>query len=246
MARFFINRPVFAGVIAIVIMVAGVLSILQLPVAQSPSIAPPQIAISALYPGASAKTIEDTVTQVIEQRMTGLDHLRYIESTSDSTGAVSITLTFDPEADPYIAQVQVQNKLAAATAMLPQEVQQLGVTVAKSVRNFLLLIAFRSNDGSLSDKEIGDYVISNLQEPLSRVSGVGDIQNFGTQFAMRIWLDPAKLDNFQLMPGDVANAIRAQNVQGRRRTTGRHPLNLRTVAQRDHHGADTTGNSGAI
>lgn len=213
MARFFINRPVFAWVIAIVIMVAGVLSITELPVAQYPSIAPPQISIATAYPGASAKTIEDTVTQVIEQRMSGLDHLRYMESGSDSSGAVTITLTFEPEADPDIAQVQVQNKLALATPLLPQEVQQLGVRVSKSVRNFLLVIGFRSTDGSLSDKDIGDFVASKIQEPLSRVPGVGDIQSFGTQYAMRIWLDPAKLDNFQLMPSDVAAAIRTQNLQ---------------------------------
>lgn len=213
MARFFINRPVFAWVIAIVIMITGVLSILQLPIAQYPSIAPPQIAIATAYPGASAKTIENTVTQVIEQRMTGLDHLRYMESSSDSSGAVSITLTFEPEADPDIAQVQVQNKLALAMPLLPQEVQQLGVNVSKSVRNFLLVLGFRSVDGSLSAADLGDFVVSQIQEPLSRVPGVGDIQNFGTQYAMRIWLDPAKLNNFQLMPSDVAAAIRSQNVQ---------------------------------
>ncbi|MCF3649244.1 efflux RND transporter permease subunit [Synoicihabitans lomoniglobus] len=213
MARFFIDRPVFAWVIAIVIMVAGALAIRTLPVAQYPSIAPPQIAIATAYPGASAKTIEDTVTQVIEQRMTGLDHLRYMESGSDSSGAVTVTLTFEPEADPDIAQVQVQNKLATATALLPQEVQQIGVRVSKSVRNFLLVIGFRSVDGSMSDKDIGDFVVSQIQEPLSRVPGVGDIQSFGTQYAMRIWLDPDKLANYHLMPSDVAAAIRTQNVQ---------------------------------
>ncbi len=213
MARFFIDRPVFAWVIAIVIMVAGILSIRTLPVAQYPTIAPPTIAISAAYPGASAKTLEDSVTQVIEQRLAGIDHLRYFESASDSSGVVSITLTFDAEADPDIAQVQVQNKLAAATPLLPQEVQQLGVTVTKSVRNFLLVIGFRSTDGSMSNADIGDFVSSQIQDPLSRVPGVGDIQNFSTQYAMRIWLDPDKLVNYRLMPGDVAAAIRAQNVQ---------------------------------
>jgi len=213
MARFFIDRPVFAWVIAIVIMVAGALSIRTLPIAQYPKIAPPQIAITASYPGASAKTLEDSVTQVIEQRMSGIDHLRYMESSSDSAGNVTVTLTFDAEADPDIAQVQVQNKLALATPLLPQEVQQLGVRVTKSVRNFLLVIGFRSVDGSMSADDIGDFVVSRIQDPLSRVPGVGEIQSFGTQYAMRIWLDPDKLDNFKLMPSDVSAAIKAQNVQ---------------------------------
>lgn len=213
MARFFIDRPVFAWVIAIIIMVAGILSINTLPIAQYPSIAPPAISIQGTYPGASAKTLEDTVTQVIEQNMSGLDHLRYIESTSDSTGSFEITLTFNSEADPDIAQVQVQNKLSLATALLPQEVQQLGLQVTKSVRNFLLVVGFRSADGSLSASDIGDYVISNVKEPLSRVQGVGEIQAFGTQYAMRIWLNPDKLNNYGLMASDVAAAIQVQNAQ---------------------------------
>ena len=213
MASFFIDRPVFAWVIAIIIMVAGVLSIQTLPIAQYPSIAPPAISIQGTYPGASAKTVEDTVTQVIEQNMSGLDHLRYIESSSDSTGNFEITLTFNAEADPDIAQVQVQNKLSLATPLLPQEVQQLGLSVTKSVRNFLLVVGFRSTDGSLSAADIGDYVISNIREPLSRVQGVGEIQSFGTQYAMRIWLDPDKLNNYGLMTSDVAAAIRVQNAQ---------------------------------
>jgi hydrophobe/amphiphile efflux-1 (HAE1) family protein len=213
MARFFIDRPVFAWVIAIVIMVAGVLSIRSLPIAQYPSIAPPQIAIGATYPGASAKTLEDSVTQVIEQRMSGIDNLRYLESQSDSSGNVSITLTFDAGTDPDIAQVQVQNKLALATPLLPQEVQQLGVRVTKSVRNFLVVLGFRSVDGSMSEQDIGDFVTSQIQDPISRVPGVGEIQSFGTQYAMRIWLDPDKLNNYGLMPSDVSAAIRAQNAQ---------------------------------
>ncbi|MBP6506087.1 MAG: efflux RND transporter permease subunit [Opitutaceae bacterium] len=213
MARFFIDRPVFAWVIAIVIMVAGTVAVRTLPIAQYPKIAPPVIAIAATYPGASAKTLEDTVTQVIEQRMSGLDHLRYMESASDSAGNVTVTLTFEAEADPDIAQVQVQNKLALATPLLPQEVQQLGVRVTKSVRNFLMVIGFRSVDGSMSATDIGDFVVSQIQDPISRVPGVGDIQNFGAQYAMRIWLDPGKLNNFRLMPSDVTAAIRAQNVQ---------------------------------
>jgi hydrophobe/amphiphile efflux-1 (HAE1) family protein len=213
MARFFIDRPVFAWVVAIIIMVAGILSINTLPIAQYPSIAPPAISIQGMYPGASAKTLEDTVTQVIEQNMSGLDHLRYIESTSDSTGTFEITLTFNAEADPDIAQVQVQNKLSLATPLLPQEVQQLGLQVTKSVRNFLLVVGFRSADGRLSASDIGDYVISNIKEPLSRVQGVGEIQAFGTQYAMRIWLNPDKLNNYGLMASDVAAAIQVQNAQ---------------------------------
>ncbi len=213
MARFFIDRPVFAWVIAIVIMLAGATSIIELPISQYPSIAPPQISIATAYPGASAKTLEDSVTQVIEQRMNGLDHLRYIESTSDSAGNVTITLTFNAEADPDVAQVQVQNKLALATPLLPQEVQQIGVRVTKSVRNFLMVVGFISTDGSMDSTDIGDFVVSRIQDPISRVPGVGDIQSFGTPYAMRIWLDPAKLTHFGFMPGDISNAIRAQNVQ---------------------------------
>jgi len=213
MARFFIDRPVFAWVIAIIIMVAGAVSIFELPISQYPKIAPPQIAISASYPGASAKTLEDTVTQVIEQRMNGLDHLRYIESSSDSAGNVTITLTFNAEADPDIAQVQVQNKLSLAMPLLPQEVQQLGVRVTKSVRNFLMVVGFVSTDGSMTATDIGDFMVGKIQDPLSRVPGVGEIQSFGTSYAMRIWLDPAKLNHFGLMPSDVSAAIRAQNAQ---------------------------------
>lgn len=213
MARFFIDRPVFAWVIAIVIMVAGGLALRTLPIAQYPSIAPPQIAIQASYPGASAKTVEDTVTQIIEQRMSGLDHLRYMEASSDSAGNMSLTLTFEGGTNPDVAQVQVQNKLALAMPLLPQDVQQLGVRVTKSVRNFLLVIGFRSVDGSMSADDIGDFLVSQIQDPISRVAGVGEIQSFGTQYAMRIWLDPAKLNNYRLMPSDVSAAVRAQNAQ---------------------------------
>src|SRR4051812_3818592 len=189
MARFFIDRPIFAWVIAIVIMIAGVLSITSLPISQYPPIAPPAITINAIYPGASAQTLQDTVTQVIEQRMSGIDNLRYIESNGDSNGNVAITLTFNAGTNPDIAQVQVQNKLALATALLPQEVQQQGIRVPKSVRNFLLVLGFVSADGSMSMQDLGDFVVSTIQDPLSRVPGVGDIQVFGTQYAMRIWLD---------------------------------------------------------
>lgn len=213
MARFFIDRPIFAWVIALIIMLAGILSIRSLPVSQYPSIAPPTVVISANYPGASAKIVEDSVTQVIEQRMTGIDHLRYITSTSDSFGNASITLTFNAEADADIAQVQVQNKLQGAMTLLPQEVQSQGVNVNKSSSGFLLVLGFVSTDGSLDKSDIADYVGSNVQDPMSRVSGVGEIQIFGAQYAMRIWLDPLKLTQYNLTSLDVVAAIRAQNAQ---------------------------------
>ncbi len=213
MSKFFIDRPVFAWVIAIVIMMAGALAILRLPVEQYPKIAPPTVSISASYPGASAKTLEDTVTQVIEQKMTGLDHFRYMSSNSDSSGNVTITLTFEPEANPDIAQVQVQNKLQLAVPLLPQEVQQRGLQVSKAGNDFLLVVGFVSSDGRLSQGDIADYVTSNLQDTLSRVEGVGDVTVFGPQHAMRIWLDPDALNNFALTTTDVSNAIKTQNAQ---------------------------------
>ncbi|MCG9712770.1 efflux RND transporter permease subunit [Shewanella insulae] len=213
MARFFIDRPIFAWVIAIIVMLAGVLSIMKLPVSQYPSIAPPTVVINAVYPGASAKTMEDTVTQVIEQRMTGIDHLRYISSTSDSFGNAQITLTFNAEADPDIAQVQVQNKLQLAMPLLPQEVQAQGVKVNKSSSGFLMVLGFVSQDGSLDKNDISDYVGSNILDPMSRVSGVGEIQLFGAQYAMRIWLDPLKLTQYNLTSLDIMASIREQNAQ---------------------------------
>ncbi|WP_028771934.1 efflux RND transporter permease subunit [Shewanella waksmanii] len=213
MARFFIDRPIFAWVIAILVMLAGVLSISKLPVSQYPSIAPPSVVIQAVYPGASAKTMEDTVTQVIEQRMTGLDHLRYISSTSDSFGNAQITLTFNAEADPDIAQVQVQNKLQLAMPLLPREVQAQGVNVSKSGAGFLMVLGFVSQDGSLEKNDISDYVGSNVQEPLSRVAGVGSIQLFGAQYAMRIWVDPMKLTQYNLTTQDIIGSIQEQNAQ---------------------------------
>ncbi|MBB1268853.1 efflux RND transporter permease subunit [Shewanella sp. SR44-3] len=213
MARFFIDRPIFAWVIAMIIMLAGILAIKDLPISQYPSIAPPTVVIAANYPGASAKTMEDTVTQVIEQRMTGLDHLRYISSTSDSFGNVQITLTFNAEADADIAQVQVQNKLQSAMPLLPQEVQAQGVNVSKSSSGFLMVLGFVSEDGSLDKTDIADYVAANIQDPMSRVAGVGNIELFGAQYAMRIWLDPLKLTQYKLTSVDVINAIREQNAQ---------------------------------
>ncbi|WP_313308234.1 efflux RND transporter permease subunit [Stutzerimonas nitrititolerans] len=213
MSKFFIDRPIFAWVIALVIMLAGGLAILGLPVNQYPSIAPPAVGISVTYPGASAQTVQDTVVQVIEQQMNGIDGLRYISSSSNSDGSMEITVTFNQGTDPDIAQVQVQNKLQLATPLLPQEVQQQGIRVTKAVRNFLMVVGVVSADGSMNQSDLADYIVSNIQDPLSRTNGVGDFQVFGSQYAMRIWLDPAKLNNFQLTPTDVANAIRTQNVQ---------------------------------
>ncbi|HGM5491599.1 TPA: multidrug efflux RND transporter permease subunit AcrB [Serratia fonticola] len=213
MAKFFIDRPIFAWVIAIIIMLAGILSIMKLPIAQYPTIAPPAVTISANYPGADAKTVQDTVTQVIEQNMNGIDNLLYMSSNSDSSGNVQITLTFNSGTDPDIAQVQVQNKLQLAMPLLPQEVQQQGVSVEKSSSSFLMVAGFISDDGSMSQEDIADYVGSNIKDPISRTSGVGDVQLFGSQYAMRIWLDPNKLNNFQLTPGDVIAAIKVQNNQ---------------------------------
>ncbi|MDR3737179.1 MAG: efflux RND transporter permease subunit [Acidobacteriaceae bacterium] len=213
MAKFFIERPVFAWVIAIVIMLAGGLSILSLPVAQYPSIAPPAVSITASYPGASAETVQSTVVQVIEQQMSGIDHLLYFSSESDKDGSVTITLSFDQGTNPDIAQVQVQNKLSLATPRLPTTVQEQGISVAKSTKNFLMVLGFVSTDGSMTSGDIADYIASTIQDPISRTSGVGDYQLFGAQYAMRIWLDPAKLNSFSLTPGDVSTAIKAQNVQ---------------------------------
>jgi multidrug efflux pump len=213
MASFFIDRPIFAWVIAIVIMLAGGLSILSLPVAQYPAIAPPTIAINAVYPGASAKTVEDSVTQIIEQKMTGLDNLLYMSSQSDSYGRATLSLTFDAGTDPDIAQVQVQNKMQTGLPLLPLAVQQQGVQVAKSARNFLMVLGFVSKDGSHSREDLADFLSATVQDPLSRVTGVGEVQVFGAPYAMRVWLDPARLNSLRLTPGDVQAAIRAQNAQ---------------------------------
>jgi len=213
MSQFFISRPIFAWVIAIVIMLAGLLSIITLPIAQYPAIAPPAIAITGTYPGASAKTVEDSVTQVIEQKMKGIDGLRYMASTSDSSGAVSITFTFENGTNPDIAQVQVQNKLQLAMPLLPQVVQQQGLTVAKSTKNFLMVEAFVSEDGKMTQFDLADYVAANVLDTVSRVKGVGDVTMFGAQYAMRIWIDPAKLNSYKLTPIDVSNAVQAQNAQ---------------------------------
>jgi HAE1 family hydrophobic/amphiphilic exporter-1/multidrug efflux pump len=212
MSRYFIDRPIFAYVIAIIIMLAGILAIRTLPVAQFPAIAPPSVIVTATYPGADAETLSTTTTQIIEQQLKGIDNLRYFSSSSTS-GLVTITVTFEQGTDPDIAQVQVQNKLAAATPLLPQEVQQQGIQVTKGSANFLVIVGLYSENGSHSGTDLGDYVASRLQDPLSRVSGVGNLQIFGSQYAMRIWVDPLKLNGVQLAMTDILNAVRAQNAQ---------------------------------
>ncbi|RSZ56380.1 efflux RND transporter permease subunit [Massilia atriviolacea] len=213
MARFFIDRPIFAWVIALVIMLGGVLAIMGLPISQYPNIAPPSISIAGNYPGASAKTVEDAVTQVIEQKMKGIDGLQYMSSSSDSSGSIGITLTFKNGTDPDIAQVQVQNKLQLATPLLPAAVTQQGLVVSKATMNFLMVLGFVSENGKMEEADLGDYVASSVVDSLSRVEGVGEVTQFGSQYAMRIWLDPAKLLSYQLIPEDIASAIRAQNAE---------------------------------
>lgn len=213
MPKFFIDRPIFAWVISIITMLAGLLAIMKLPVAQYPTIAPPAISISATYPGADATTVQNTVTQVIEQNMNGIDNLVYMSSDSDSAGNMNITLTFEAGTNPDIAQVQVQNKLQLAMPLLPQEVQQQGIHVDKSTSSFLMVAGFISEDGSMSQEDIADYVGANVKDPLSRVTGVGDSMLFGNQYAMRIWLNPDKLVDYKMTTLDVINAIKAQNNQ---------------------------------
>jgi multidrug efflux pump len=213
MSKFFIDRPIFAWVLAIVLMLTGVLAIRTLPVAQYPSIAPPAVSISVTYPGASAETVQSTVVQVIEQQLSGIDHLLYFSSESDKDGSMTITLNFEQGTNVDIAQVQTQNKLQLALPLLPQEVQQEGIRVAKATKNFLLVLGFSSTDGKMSAFDIADFIASKVQDPISRTSGVGDYILFGSQHAMRIWMDPAKLNNFSLTPVDVYNSIQNQNVQ---------------------------------
>ena len=213
MANFFIRRPIFAWVLAIILMMAGALAILQLPVAQYPTIAPPAVSVSANYPGADAQTVQDTVTQVIEQNMNGIDNLMYMSSTSDSAGSVTITLTFQSGTDPDIAQVQVQNKLQLATPLLPQEVQQQGISVEKSSSSYLMVAGFVSDNPGTTQDDISDYVASNVKDTLSRLNGVGDVQLFGAQYAMRIWLDADLLNKYKLTPVDVINQLKVQNDQ---------------------------------
>jgi len=213
MSRFFLQRPVFAWVIAIAMMLAGVAAIITLPVSQYPPIAPPSIAIEAFYPGASAKTVEDSVVQIIEQKMTGIDRVLYMSSTSDSAGAASITLTFAPGTDPDTAWSKVQNKLQLAMPMLPEVVQRQGVKVSKSTRNYLLLVGITSNDGSMNQNDLNDYLVSRIENILARVPGVGEVEVFGAQYAMRIWLDPDKLAKYGMTTDDVVAGVRAYNVE---------------------------------
>ncbi|MDL4913574.1 MAG: efflux RND transporter permease subunit [Enterobacterales bacterium endosymbiont of Blomia tropicalis] len=213
MAKFFIDRPIFAWVLAIIIMMGGVLSIINLPIEQYPNVAPPSVEIQATYPGADAKTLQDSVTQVIEQNMNGIDGLMYMSSSSDSSGTLTLTISFESGTDADIAQVQVQNKLQLAMPLLPQEVQQQGIQVKKSSSSFLMVAGFISEDGSMTQNDISDYVASNIKDPISRTPGVGDTQVFGAQYAMRIWMDPHKLNNYQLTPVDVISALDTQNAQ---------------------------------
>jgi hydrophobe/amphiphile efflux-1 (HAE1) family protein len=213
MPRFFIDRPIFAWVISIVIMLAGTLSISQLPLEQYPDIAPPEVRISATYTGASAKTIEDSVTQVIEQQMKGLDGLTYMSASSSSAGTASINLTFSAGTDPDVAQMQVQNKLQQAESRLPQAVQNQGITVTKGGSDFLMIVALQSANPSVTSTDIGDYISSSLLDQVSRVDGVGEVRTLGSGYAMRIWLDPARLEQYALMPSDVSAAIEAQNTE---------------------------------
>src|SRR5512142_393309 len=198
LSNFFLERPVFAWVIAIVLMVAGCLAIYKLPISQYPPIAPPSIAISAFYPGASAETVENSVTQIIEQKMTGFDKMLYLSATSDSSGASRVELTFAPGTDPDLAWAQVQNKLQLAMANLPDVVQSSGVRVSKSTRNYLMVVGLISEDGSMNGYDLRDYAFSSLERVLSRVPGVGEVEIFGSQYSMRVWLNPDKLTEFGL------------------------------------------------
>ncbi|MBX9835968.1 MAG: efflux RND transporter permease subunit, partial [Burkholderiaceae bacterium] len=213
MAQFFINRPIFAWVLAIVIMLAGGLSIFTLPLEQYPDIAPPRVSISTIYTGASAETVENSVTQVIEQQLKGIDNLLYMGSSSDASGSSRTTLTFTPGTNIDVAQVQVQNKLQAAMSRLPEAVQSRGVFVTKGGNDYLTTYSFTSPDPNVSQVDIGDYISSNLVDVIGRIDGVGDVSVFGTGYAMRIWMNPALLEKFALMPSDIVAALKTQNAQ---------------------------------
>jgi HAE1 family hydrophobic/amphiphilic exporter-1 len=213
LSRFFLDRPVFAWVIAIAMMVLGGLAIYNLPISQYPPIAPPSIAIDSFYPGASAETVENSVTQIIEQKMTGFDDMLYLSGTSDSAGASRVELTFKPGTDPDLAWAKVQNKLQLAMASLPEVVQRTGVKVSKSTRNYLIIVGLISEDGSMDGNDLRDYAQSNLEKVLARVPGVGEVENFGSQYAMRVWLNPDKLTDYHLTVEDVIQALRAYNVE---------------------------------
>jgi HAE1 family hydrophobic/amphiphilic exporter-1/multidrug efflux pump len=213
MSRFFIDRPIFAWVLAILIVLFGTIVALRLPISQFPTLAPPQVAVNAIYPGADAETLSKTTTQVIEQQLQGLDHLRYFSSQSSSSGQSTITLTFEQGTNPDTAQVQVNNKVQAALPLLPQQVQQQGVQVQKSSSNFALVYGLYSADGSHDEFDLSDMLVSQISDPISRVNGVGNVQVFGSQYAMRVWVDPLKLNSYQLTLGDLINALKAQNAQ---------------------------------
>jgi multidrug efflux pump len=237
LSRFFIDRPVFAWVLAIVIMLTGAIAAMQLPVEQYPTIAPPAVVVRAVYPGADAQTVQNSVTQVIEQQLTGLDNLLYFSSASNADGTAAITATFAPGTNPDIAQVQVQNKVQAAVPLLPSQVQQLGVVVAKNQPNFIIVIGIYDDTGRYNNVDISDFITSKMNDQLSRVPGVGSTQVFGAQYAIRIWLDPYKLKNFALQPSDVSAAVQAQNVQVSAGQIGQQPtlpgtqLNATVTAQ---------------
>jgi multidrug efflux pump len=223
-SRFFVDRPIFAWVLAIIVMMAGVAGIMSLPVSQYPDVAPPSVTISATYPGASAQTLENSVTQVIEQQLTGIDNLLYFSSSSDSSGSASVTATFAKGTDPDVAQVQVQNKVQQANSRLPTEVQQQGLTVTKSGSDMVLVVALYDSTDKTSTSDVADYLVSNFQDDLARVNGVGGVRVLGSQYAMRIWLDPARMQSRQLIPSDVQSAITAQNVDLSAGQLGAEPL----------------------
>ena len=224
LARFFVNRPIFAWVISFVIMIAGTISLYVLPVEQYPDIAPPQINISATYSGASAQTVENSITQIIEQQLTGLDGMIYFSSSSSSSGTARIKVTFQQGTDPDIAQVQVQNKIEQILSRLPDDVRKQGVRVAKAQTDFLLLASIYDSTSKADKTEIADYLVSNLQDSIARIEGVGEVQVFGGQYAMRIWLDPTKLEAYNLMPSDIESAISAQNSQASAGKLGALPV----------------------
>ncbi|MHB8109857.1 MAG: efflux RND transporter permease subunit [Syntrophorhabdaceae bacterium] len=213
LSKFFLDRPVFAWVIAIIIMLVGTLAIYSLPISQYPPIAPPSIYIASSYPGASAETVENSVTQIIEQKLTGLDNMIYLSSTSDSSGSSRITLTFSPGTDADLAWSKVQNKLQLAMTSLPEAVQRQGVTVGKATRNWLMIIGLISEDKSMDGNDLRDYAQSNLEKVIARIPGVGEVENFGSQYAMRIWFDPTKLTNYSLTVANVTEALRTYNVE---------------------------------
>ncbi|MBV9551101.1 MAG: efflux RND transporter permease subunit, partial [Alphaproteobacteria bacterium] len=244
LSRFFIDRPVFAWVIAIVIMLAGGIAAFTLPIEQYPDIAPPSVNISAFYPGADAQSLQNSVTQVIEQQLNGLDNLLYFSSSSTADGQAVITATFAAGTNPDIAQVQVQNKVQAAVPLLPAAVQQLGVVVQKAQTGFLMVVAVYDDTGRYTNADISDFITSTMRDPISRAPGVGSTQTFGGEYAMRIWLDPYKLKNFSLQPSDVTAAVQTQNVQvsagqiGAQPGVGPNAVNATVTAQSRLHTAE--------